>query len=77
MANKIKLFAESLKTIVKNAASGKDITVEDSVYNERMKACNTCDKHIKSTNQCGECGCFLAVKGRLADMKCPLNKWEK
>lgn len=77
MANKIKSFAESLKTVVKNAIEGKDLTVPDEVYHARMAQCNGCDKHIKATNQCGECGCFLAVKGRLADMKCPLNKWEK
>jgi tRNA(Ile2) C34 agmatinyltransferase TiaS len=75
--DKLKLAMESAKTIAKNAIEGNDLTVPNEVYLERLSICNGCEKHVKATNQCGECGCFLSVKGKLAGMKCPLNKWKK
>lgn len=75
--DKLKMATESLKTVAKNVVEGNDINVSDEVYAQRMSECQKCDKYIKATNQCGECGCFLAVKGRLNGMKCPLNKWKE
>jgi len=73
--DKVKAAIESAKTVAKNAMEGKDLTVSEQSFNSRMECCGKCDKHVKSLNQCGECGCFLAVKAKLAGMKCPLGKW--
>lgn len=77
LADKLKQAKESLKTIATNVVEGNELTVKNEVFNQRMSCCQKCDKHIKITNQCGECNCFLAAKGRLAGMKCPLNKWSE
>ncbi len=75
LKDKLKLAKESLKTIATNVVNGEDLKVSDEVYHKRQSICNGCDKHIKATNQCGECFCYLSIKGKLNGMKCPLGKW--
>lgn len=41
----------------------------------RLNICNDCDKFIKVTAQCRECGCFMKLKTKMQDAKCPLGKW--
>lgn len=41
----------------------------------RMKICRECDRFIKVTAQCKECGCFMKGKTLLAEAECPLSKW--
>lgn len=41
----------------------------------RLNICNNCDRLIKVTAQCKECGCFMRMKVKLKEAKCPLNKW--
>lgn len=42
-----------------------------------LAVCNTCDRHSNDGifSRCGECGCFLSVKVRMATETCPLGKW--
>lgn len=47
----------------------------DEVANKRFDACLGCDKLIKLTKQCKECGCFMNAKTKLAGATCPLGKW--
>lgn len=47
----------------------------DELADKRMSICNDCDKLVKVTKQCKECGCFMALKTRLQNAQCPLNKW--
>lgn len=49
--------------------------VSDEVYLERLKACNDCDRFIKMTKQCKECGCIMTGKAKLPHAYCPLSKW--
>ena len=47
------------------------------VSEERMRICESCEHHIKTTNQCGKCGCFLNGKTMFMSSKCPVGKWDK
>jgi hypothetical protein len=47
----------------------------DELQEERYSICKGCPKFIKSTSQCKECGCFMAMKTSLLQATCPLNKW--
>ena len=42
---------------------------------ERWNICMSCDRLLKVTRQCKECGCFMKVKVRLKNSTCPLGKW--
>lgn len=76
LKDKLKLAAESAKAIASNLVQGKDLIVSEKVFKDRMLTCQGCPKYNKLLNQCEECGCFLALKGRLANLKCPLGKWK-
>lgn len=49
--------------------------VDESVSNERFAICKACPELIKLTKQCKKCGCFMAVKSKIENAKCPLGKW--
>ena len=49
-------------------ASGDEAT-------RRMSVCEECPSLLKLTHQCKECGCFMKLKVKLANAKCPLGKW--
>ena len=42
---------------------------------QRLNICRECDKLIKATFQCSECGCFMKIKTRIKDAECPIGKW--
>lgn len=44
-------------------------------FNKRLNICLGCDKLIKLTNQCKECGCFMDLKAQLPHATCPIGKW--
>ena len=48
---------------------------EEETAKQRLDICWDCDRLIKVTTQCKECGCFMKLKTRLEHAKCPLNKW--
>lgn len=77
LLQKLKYAVQSAKSLAKDVIEGNEIKVSDEVFNQRMGTCHGCPKFIKETNQCGECGCFLAVKARGASFECPLKKWGK
>jgi hypothetical protein len=45
-------------------------------YQKRLDICLGCDRLIKSTKQCRECGCFMNIKTQLPHASCPLGKWD-
>jgi Family of unknown function (DUF6171) len=49
--------------------------VEDSVAIERMDICKSCEYFLKVTGQCKKCGCIMAMKTKLPNATCPLEKW--
>lgn len=48
---------------------------DDELASRRLDICLGCDRLIKVTKQCKECGCFMALKVKLKEAVCPLNKW--
>jgi hypothetical protein len=51
----------------------KNVTIE--IQEKRLKVCQSCDRFIKKTTQCKECGCIMKLKTKLPHASCPLNKW--
>tara|TARA_E500000331_G_scaffold104549_1_gene101350 strand:+ start:3476 stop:3685 length:210 start_codon:yes stop_codon:yes gene_type:complete len=47
----------------------------ENLIKKRMAICNDCSSFIKITNQCKKCGCFMKLKTRMKDAKCPIDKW--
>ena len=41
----------------------------------RMDICKKCDHYNKYFNQCTICGCFMKIKTKLKNSKCPINLW--
>jgi hypothetical protein len=55
-----------------------DPNVKKSTEDEsttRFNICLSCDRLMRVTNQCRECGCFMNLKVKLKDATCPLGKW--
>ena len=50
--------------------------VETEIAETRLDICRGCDKFIKSTSQCKECGCIMKLKTKLPNASCPLHTWE-
>ncbi len=48
---------------------------DDELANKRLDICVSCDRLIKATKQCKECGCFMALKVKIQGAVCPLGKW--
>lgn len=50
--------------------------VETDIAEKRLEICRNCDKFIKATTQCKECGCIMKLKTKLPNAFCPIHKWE-
>ena len=44
--------------------------------NEKYAICKQCEKFDNKLKLCKVCKCFMPVKTRLPNTKCPLGKWE-
>ena len=64
-------FAEK----VGDTVEGTVISVSSEEKQKRLSLCRECTSFKHDTQQCNECGCFMAVKASMKAMKCPLNKW--
>lgn len=42
---------------------------------QRLAICKSCEHLREKFTQCGLCGCFMEIKSRFPDQKCPANKW--
>jgi len=51
------------------------IKVSDEEKNNRLNICLSCPELIKITKQCKKCGCFMELKTKLENAKCPIGKW--
>jgi hypothetical protein len=49
--------------------------VSEEEAEARLNTCINCDRLIQLTKQCKECGCIMAIKVKLKNATCPLNKW--
>jgi hypothetical protein len=51
--------------------------LSEEIAQKRLDMCLGCDRLIKITNQCKECGCFMNLKTKLPNAFCPIGKWGK
>jgi hypothetical protein len=49
--------------------------VTPEIAARRMATCEGCDRFLKATKQCLQCGCMMNLKTKLLHAKCPLGKW--
>lgn len=42
---------------------------------ERLKMCEKCPSFRKLARQCSLCSCFLDLKVKILEAKCPINAW--
>ena len=42
---------------------------------ERLQKCFQCEHIILLTSTCKKCSCFMYVKTKFKNSKCPLGKW--
>jgi len=54
----------------------KDFLLEkpSQIANERLVTCKQCEYYTR-VGICSKCGCVLAIKARIPQMKCPIGKW--
>jgi len=65
---------------VKNIAKGYTALVRGIKYeftDGRVRICQKCDKNywVGKTLWCSICKCYIPAKARVAEEKCPLDKW--
>lgn len=50
---------------------------EEDLANTRLPICNQCEHRVETSigYVCGECGCVLDAKSRVAEEHCDLGKW--
>ena len=49
--------------------------VSKEIKDQRLDICSSCIFLFNITKQCKKCGCFMELKTKLADAKCPIGKW--
>lgn len=53
----------------------EDNHVEEEIARKRFNICMGCPELTRTTHQCKKCGCFMALKTKLENASCPLDKW--
>lgn len=48
--------------------------IDEETSNNRLSICEQCE-HFTAVKSCTECGCFMPVKTRLTEARCPVGKW--
>jgi|9_EtaG_2_1085328.scaffolds.fasta_scaffold02821_8 hypothetical protein len=41
----------------------------------RYKICKQCEHFVSFTKQCKICFCFMKIKTKFKEFKCPIKKW--
>ncbi len=60
-----------INRILAALAAHPDECVNDSEYEQRLAACRACPSLVYDTT-CQHCGCFVAVRAKFKDKRCPL-----
>jgi hypothetical protein len=63
----VKSFVKEASNYAKHGAP--NVTPRD--YQDRLKACYSCEHLKKATDRCGLCGCLVEHKAKWATSKCP------
>ncbi len=71
-----KSFAASIKDTAKRLLEDPTVAPR-SVHNDRMAICESCDRYREDSQTCEICRCYMPLKTTMANMKCPIDKWEE
>lgn len=41
----------------------------------RLEICSSCEFYRPNRDRCAKCGCFMNLKTKLENARCPLKKW--
>lgn len=66
---------EEVKSLEDAPYEEHEAWVAKDVRVQRYATCLGCDRLFRPTRQCQECGCFMFLKTRLTNARCPLGKW--
>jgi hypothetical protein len=69
-------FAASIKDTAKRVLEDPTIAPRN-VALERLDVCSNCDHFRRDKHTCDICGCFMPMKVTMANMRCPIDKWEE
>jgi hypothetical protein len=69
-------FAASIKDTAKRLLEDPTVAPR-AVAEERMTICKSCDRFRADKQTCEICGCFMPLKTTMANMACPIDKWEE
>jgi hypothetical protein len=58
-----------------DALNKNKFDLDETTSSKRYEICEGCPRFFKTTKQCKECGCFMAIKVKLPAAVCPLGKW--
>lgn len=47
----------------------------EELHEARLAICRGCEFFKPRTERCGKCGCFMKLKTKLENAKCPIGKW--
>lgn len=53
----------------------ENMVVSDEEKERRLTICRECPHFRHKTTRCGQCGCFLNIKAKLAIVNCPIGQW--
>ena len=67
-------LANTTYQLLDNTFDKMGITDTTKSY-ERLAICNNCEYYKSSSKKCEECGCYMPLKSKLTNAKCPLNFW--
>ena len=51
------------------------LKADPDIVVDRYKKCIVCPYLIRATSTCKKCGCFMKIKTKLINSKCPIGKW--
>lgn len=47
------------------------------IYKERLDICRSCEHYERRVSTCKQCGCFMLFKCKIANLRCPIDKWKE
>ena len=47
----------------------------EELHKARLEICRQCEHFKPRLEKCRLCGCFMQLKTKLEDAKCPIRKW--
>lgn len=62
------------RAITQHLAAGLPHTDEATVA-RRLSICQVCEYFDATRTACRKCGCYMEVKVKWAEQKCPIGKW--